>query len=710
MNSGALSFNDESLEALILDNDAKPEYLALEIDCYSVAAAKNSPICVAFTLPLVAAASQLIVLYFLAIGRGNIFQDGHWIEPVSVHSSVNVMVFISLSVSVFKISTEFQHAQRLYSALVAGELGTHCKRILCWWALCLQYAMASAVLIVSVNLVLAAESCQGSILKTLSVFIVVDMDNLMARFLRVWLPLEFIVDVKSSGCQSPSTVAAESCETPSAHTTQVNTSSKASGKLYGNVIFHGFPVILLAAEIIFAVSYGTLPLTLLFYGCVSNLKAPVIPVEPVCSDVVAGHATCSALILAPEDEAAPHLRWIGLKAFPEPRHPTPFEVMMGVDGTANPAYLSGSTPCRSVQVQEWIRSHNFSSNLYDRLVKHNFLYQSFLPYHAKFDVRGLEVYGMAFRLYVAAQNNATKALSASAPSSRLFYVHSHCEENCRHCEKYNFKVCLECLPRMHLSQNGKCEACPPLCTSCLNSSKQCDANGCELGFRWNISQCTECGVEHCATCDDDWSCQECENDYGLVSNVSGDFCLECDDVCAVCDVSDRSRCLECRIGYGLKHNTCLPCPHKCQNCTSEGSLRCNECARGWGLVFSELGFPECKRCDDEDDDCIGCHWNPRGDFKCTACKNGKSMTPEGRCDSCGDRCRKCSEAGFCDECHAGFALTKSGDECKRCADNCQSCTSAGPGGCDQCKEGFTKANSTKTRSCVREHQEDSDVT
>ena len=56
-------------------------------------------------------------------------------------------------------------------------------------------------------------------------------------------------------------------------------------------------------------------------------------------------------------------------------------------------------------------SHDFGTDTYDALVKDVGLHQRVAPFAATLQVQKLVSYGHAYRIYVAAQNERTRALS-----------------------------------------------------------------------------------------------------------------------------------------------------------------------------------------------------------------------------------------------------------------------------------------------------------
>merc|ERR1711959_308143 len=133
---------------------------------------------------------------------------------------------------------------------------------------------------------------------------------------------------------------------------------------------------------------------------------------------------------------------------------------------------------------------------------------------------------------------------------------------------------------------------------------------------------------------------------------------------------------------------CMRCAIHCANCTRSGPGQCDQCRPGFGY---NADARECQSC--AVPHCEGCA-DPRW-RKCAQCEQGYGITPEGLCDSCGEFCKLCDQAGKCASCTTGYALRDG--SCWSCADSCASCELSGPAKCDRCLPGFYLDRAT--RSC-----------
>merc|ERR1711985_130275 len=104
----------------------------------------------------------------------------------------------------------------------------------------------------------------------------------------------------------------------------------------------------------------------------------------------------------------------------------------------------------------------------------------------------------------------------------------------------------------------------------------------------------------------------------------------------------------CDLGYSLTPGgLCATCSGHCLNCTSSGPGTCDpgQCKAGYGLQ----GSAECSKC--RADHCQVCDAE-KG--QCDACDEEYGLTPERTCEACAPACKRCTLAGACAECHAGF--------------------------------------------------------
>merc|ERR1711957_63607 len=121
----------------------------------------------------------------------------------------------------------------------------------------------------------------------------------------------------------------------------------------------------------------------------------------------------------------------------------------------------------------------------------------------------------------------------------------------------------------------------------------------------------------------------------------------------------------------------------------------DECQKGFGYFAASAACIRCLM-----DECESCRG---GDpWHCIDCSRGFGVTPSGRCERCGDFCRKCDAVGSCKDCEDGFALENG--RCWSCGNGCKDCQLAGPGLCDICyPPNFELENRSRTcRSHVEE--------
>lgn len=720
----SLELTDETSSVLSstgTNGHAMSKVLQLECDCYSIAAAKGTPPLLAVVLPLVAASFQVTVLYCLASTSRTSFSNGHWLASISTFGSVNGVKAVSIVISLFKVSQEYKYANQLYSALTGNAIQEGFMVYCGWLALLLQYVMATGVLVVSVNLVMAAESCAGAILKALAVFIVVDMDNVTARFVCLWFAVDFQVNVTSGRYMQVGAI--KCCDAESSQSDLENFA--VAGKDYvlpGFACFHMFPLLVFCAELAVAFCTGILPLTLASYGMVSNKDAPEVGYPPFLVQHAAGVADYRVLLLAPIGAPPPVVWWIGMKDQAESKSAIDsLQIRNGYDGHENKAFRHGSKQAVPVQAKYWLQVNNYTGSEYSDLIHKRLLYVVMRPYAVDFRIDNLETRGAVYRVSATAENPETRALAPDTLSSQLLVVNSRCEAKCNECLEWNPLYCKVCAGGMHW-QEGTCRPCPDQCLLCRDASESCEPEGCRPGYGTTPSgsACLECAVPSCNNCDGDNStCNSCAMGFSLFLNSSGGFCLPCNSDCLQCDPLDQRICLRCRPGFadvpetmapgvffGTTNRTiCTACSENCRKCSADGTQWCHECSFGYG--FQGTDGP-CKKCDDHIAGCTNCSWDDSGTLSCHRCREGLGMSPTGECLACGADCHICDSAGLCNVCEDGFALAQAmkeesqqaqkgvvhGHKCLSCADNCRSCRTAGPSSCDVCDSGYQMNNST----------------
>lgn len=718
------SITDTSCYGELLDESTPIELMH---DCYSLSLVSQIPCPVAFVVPILAAAVQLGVLYILAYSNEYIFDEGMWLQPISTHLSLNLMKLVSIVVSLFKVSTELQHAMRLCRALLVGNFTEPFRIVAGWCALLLQYFMALWVLLVSLSVVLGCRTSVGCIIKIFSVFIIVDMDNLAAQFAEGLFPnLDFVVFV------SP----------------QRKANYRRNFRLLPvRVICMIFPILLICVTGVASLIYNTLPLTLLKYGQVGNWEAPKMLVgaaagccpptlhlmRSVGSDT-GSSVNCSVLFLAKMQEngalpVPPKVFWIASNRQSALKTPSSLQVLQGLDADNNYALASGSQYSVRAEAYLWMQTRKYPEEAYYKLLKDEKLYKRDEPFETTFTVEGLETQHESYVVFVTAQNPVSKALAnIPAQSSPLVFG---CALLCESCELRGPQMCDfgKCAKGSRYYK-GRCFRCTHNCASCENnaapaivsenetheygfvssdagdSTIPCDYAGCKPGFGSKAGECLPCKVSNCQTCDEDLaSCSQCQPGLGLDYNgtcqqcgapkcrctikggcdscmdgygpAANQTCAKCWKGCKLCPFSNE-RCHECENGFFRVNWTCQPCILHCTNCTSslEG---CDQCRLGYGFNAAQ---GRCSQCQVENcEDCSG--FNAQ---VCSRCEKGFGVTPGGLCENCGAHCLKCRAIGDCKVCEPGFAVHRG--KCWSCADRCLKCDIAGRGKCDQCVDGF----------------------
>eukprot|EP00927_Polykrikos_kofoidii_P006212 TRINITY_DN12523_c0_g1_i1.p1 TRINITY_DN12523_c0_g1~~TRINITY_DN12523_c0_g1_i1.p1 ORF type:complete len:837 (+),score=123.57 TRINITY_DN12523_c0_g1_i1:47-2512(+) len=728
--------------------DVSKDTLSLENDCYSMSVIDNVPAVASFALPALSALGQFLVLYFMAFAQNHLFDEGHWLEPISMHSNLNIMKFVAILVSLFKVSTELQHAEALFQAVTIGDIGGSDRRRLCgWFALILQYVVALSVLFVSTSVVLAGFKTVVILTSIFSVFIIVDMDNLLARFVGMSRDLRFVVRI------DPELVLAR-------HRRELE-----SGVVRRRFCPVSLPVGIIVLEGFIAVVCNSPPLTILRHGFVSNDDAPEMiadvshgccPPILVGTDNVAevraglGSYNYSILLLASPDSPPPRVHWLVLEASHRLQMPTSLQVLEGVDADGNPAALRGSVLSSRVQASYWLQcmapffqegslARTSPMHEYALITGQKQLYERYVPFAASFLINGLASDGNSYQIYAVAQNPNTLAL-ARQPVISDPLITSVCAPRCESCAKAGPGRCDQCKAGSHRSIDAMCMPCPENCLECgqwvlpgvgwfvgdvsplssplslSQSSMPCDEDGCANGYGLHSSgNCQRCLVESCLKCDYDQAvCQKCQLGWGLNSTngtcapcshercaclkagecdaceagwgfTKHGICAKCEEGCSLCQRADK--CDRCSDGYGPLEGRCKLCPLQCKSCNKSGVGKCDECRPGYGYKEVSRSCVEClpKNCMHCDGD------RPK---VCLGCETGFGLAPGGACETCGGFCLRCDAAGFCKACEEGFALSEG--VCWSCADRCAGCEKAGPGKCDVCYPGYVLDTQTKT--------------
>lgn len=300
-------------------------------------------------------------------------------------------------------------------------------------------------------------------------------------------------------------------------------------------------------------------------------------------------------------------------------------------------------------------------------------------------------------------NCVTPCLPGSVQSNDLTCV--PCEEHCLYCPPNDLTLCLRCDSGHYLSEIGKCiEYCP------------------EGQYANDKNECVPC-VKNCGSCNNNTTCEVCEDGYLMVDGQCVKFCPN---------------------GYFMYENTCIKChpDKKCKTCFGEpnGNTECKSCPQD---LFLEEG--ECKeKCElasyKYTNECIPC---PSGCNKCNhtgcvKCEDGY-LFKDGECvvdcldgyTANGNLCAPCEstdctlcgvDLGICEKCLPPKVLLnsecvtvcppstyKKGDFCLPCEGNCGKCDTTTCFAClppsvlqdgkciEFCKPGYTAINN----KCVK---------
>merc|ERR1712008_164688 len=222
------------------------------------------------------------------------------------------------------------------------------------------------------------------------------------------------------------------------------------------------------------------------------------------------------------------------------------------------------------------------------------------------------------------------------------------------------------------------------------------------------------------------NCLVCDSSYGLSKSShlnSVHTCSSCPNNCTKC--SDADCCDQCAPGFAHTRWGCEACPDGCSNCTTGdrqggpcerrsrwsspvgnkngGRQSCNSdgCRDGYGY---QNGL--CETC--QTHKCVTCNFTKKSRWpvqplkeRCFNCSVGYGITPEGKCEHCGEFCSRCDHAGACSVCQHRFTLDNASlragaGKCQACGDWCMSCNTAGPGHCDDCMQGFQVDKTSRT--------------
>eukprot|EP00927_Polykrikos_kofoidii_P038066 TRINITY_DN32337_c0_g2_i1.p1 TRINITY_DN32337_c0_g2~~TRINITY_DN32337_c0_g2_i1.p1 ORF type:complete len:796 (-),score=88.42 TRINITY_DN32337_c0_g2_i1:270-2657(-) len=731
-----------------LSQHMSDDTVMLEIDCYSFSLVEDVPEFASLFLPVLSALGQFLVLYFVAFAQDHLFDEGHWLEPISNHAKLNVMKILAISVALFKVSTELRCARKLSQAVAIADLGgSHNRRLYGWFAIVLQYMVALSVLFVSTSVVLAGHKTAAMLQSILCVFVIVDMDNLLAQFIALMSDIRFVVRVDRKLVEAQRSEGHETCGKSTA------------------LWFMSIPIIMIFLEICIAIFYNSPPLTILRHGFVSNRDAPQMIQDSAlgcCPPILVGtddgaESTAatdsynySILLLAPVGSPPPRVFWHVLETSERPLMPTSLQVLEGVDADGNRALNIGHVLASRVQAAYWLQTmskyfgHGSLTRLrprhvYSGIASQTQLYERYMPFAASFLISGLASDGKSYRAYVVAQNPETLAL-AKAPVISEPLLTSVCAPRCESCEMAGQGRCDRCMTGTHRTSDARCTPCPKHCQSCgqwvlpgaswiagdaglapsssghIPSVLPCDENSCASGYGLHSSgDCQKCLVKSCLECDYDQTvCRKCQTGWGLNATTGecapcshehcicltagscdacengwgftgNGTCAPCQKGCALCRRTER--CDSCEVGFGPTKGQCALCPPHCSQCNVSGVDKCDRCDVGYGYYIKTKTCSPCLP-----DKCIQCNGEKPG--ICLDCEMGFGLTPDGSCEKCGGFCSRCDSVGLCTDCEETFTLREG--SCWTCADRCERCENAGPGLCDECYPGYVFDNSTKT--------------
>jgi len=704
----------------------RPTRLPVASDCFAlvlVAEELSSPGTL-LIIPLVCVLGQCTVLIFMATTNEYAFREGVWLTPRSDHASLMAMRLVGLMLSLLKASGEFANTLALFQALSLGASVRPPERGVRWaasMALVLQYLMALAVVFTCTQIVIAETSPIYALLKVLSAWVVVDMDNYIAQYLvevldwrhitwsvplapdlscRRWNAPLRTVPAGQAPLQQMSLSAWRSLRPEQGGEQPHIPRSKAA-----RMVFFGVPAALVLMEVGLAIALDVLPFTYLSRGFVSNRDAPVLlgkgaglP-DGCCPPVLQslGHGrgwSFSVLLLVPRsargadaEPAAPQLSWVAVAD--TAAQPTSLQVIDGLNGDGVPAVQAGGgVSAKRTQAYWWLLMQHYGHEGTDRIFQALLsqrglgLYKTHLPYTANFTVLDELASLGSYRIFVAAQNPETLALSPEPVFSSPLHTFG-CPPGCLQCGGH-LSRCFKCSEGRHWSPlKGVCAACAKGCSRCdASGDGLCDLGACKHGFGL-----TEAGV-----------CAEC--------NITG------------CSVCDRRRPVRAAPQPVLRDADQLLRPPEGPPIQAEPRV-CDACAQGFGLV------PGRQRCQPCGPHCEHCHAasaseapeeenNETGGAvaaNCTACARGFGLVQRaegpwpGRsaCVACRPHCRRCRGPPECLECTPGFAPGGRGG-CAACAAGCQSCTRSGPGRCDEggCRPGYGY-NQGSCRLCELAH-------
>ncbi|CAE7594439.1 Pcsk5 [Symbiodinium sp. CCMP2456] len=710
--------------------------------CFSLVlmcAVHNVNLWVPLILVIPVSIAQTSVLYIVTFKSPEyLFGSGRWLLPVSASKSLNAMKAFASILMLGQIAEEFYEIGESASVLRRSRLEKNWRWYTCWLVVAMQYLLALMVLVAADHLILSRERPIEPLWITYYVFMTLNFDNMLVRFISYVRTMERAPAWKVDVYEPTSPTSAD----------HVRRSDHMQ-----RLFLVWIPVAVAISLNISSRVFNILPITLLRYGSVTNDR-PVVMMTP---SVGLPHSCCPAEAVwngtlseesikfsipclsrdAPEDlVAAPVVYWV---AWPRRRGtPTSLQVREGRGADGSRGIVSGRATATPLQLEFWLQRHGYgvsqAADIFNALTDTNKrigMYHFAFPYVAEFSVSKWPWKENA-AIYAVAVNMATGALSPEPVSSDvLLRFDGKCGPHCMRCSHQG--ICRHC--KAGFRPDG------PTCVPCGQGCQKCDAHPvssecseCQAGYgltRMGLMHCLPCAARDCANCNEEddsqaheatareLPCRSCLEGHGLATDGS---CFPCKQ--KNCKLCDENRCKQCQSGFAVVEDDnatrCDPCGEACLHCDKPGS--CQHCQDG----YAKQEDGHCKPCGDF---CIHCHdrkgdgcdeggcqsgyglqggqfaWRPRSickpcrvqhcsvcdisEHSCDSCQEDFGITPSGHCAVCGPGCVECKVATACEKCDAGFVLVNGA--CHACADKCMSCTVSGPGSCDKhsCAKAWT---------------------
>jgi len=276
-----------------------------------------------------------------------------------------------------------------------------------------------------------------------------------------------------------------------------------------------------------------------------------------------------------------------------------------------------------------------------------------------------------------------------------------------------------------------CQPCHPFCTSCVDSSTNCQSCIEQDGIQQSLQSC---------------KCLTTEG-YYIGTNEDGlEFCSKCHILCTSCFGPNFNQCKICDIRrnvtmiadnecgcssgyyYNIEKDSCSPCNSLCKGCTGPSASECRACDTNIALTVegnvnlcvSDCGaqgfYKEgtaCKKCNKEclacygpnPDNCLQCADPTKYSFKnsCVSdCEDGYYKSTERTCNQCHPNCLTCNggSSASCASCYDSNVLYESsclfecpqgsyeaqGKACTKCKEPCKHCVNSTT--CTTCVEGY----------------------